>query len=781
MMYNSSSIILNKLRGSILKKIKEHFIVISVLLLASFIFVGPYLIKDLPFVYGGDLQPSWYAFYTEMQNLISISAIIQHFRLPFYSWSMFLGNNFWSSKAFYGLSDIFNYITLYLPVHFYTAFVIQTVLKIILSGYTFFLLAKNWKEDFKANLLVAIAYALSSWMIYFIGQTSFVSFYALFPLYILGIDQYYKKSNPILFIISTTLLLFTNFYLSFSMIIFTVLYTYYRYFLLHYNLKGFYKETSLLILYAIIAVSITAVIIYPTALYMFGNDRVGEIKYFLIFDQIRIYLHQLVSAFVPSELIIYQDNPFETGAHNTREILLYSGSVSALLITQFLSDKNKQYEKATLILFSILIIIFFLPIGDSMMQGFSQASFRWLYLFIFVNLMIAHRYLSDLSLISIKTLKITLVSIVSLLIIVYLISVTLDTGITHLLDYPRTSGAFVLSIIGLIFAYLIFNKFRKNLLLLLIILTFTELSYAGYLNLVSRRMNPDRTWLFEERVTEMLQSYPNELNDFLDSLEPSNPFEYYRVFVPQESVYWSYSHNMAVHYQLQGLMTYDSIYAPSFNDLKTITDEVKAFSSDWLFDIRNADLVNFLNTKYAIVVNESELPHSDFTLIVDGYREAFKIYRNELYRPLGTIYTDIIDYDTYKSFYQNDLSLLESTLIVHVDDLSSINKLIGTSNNLSWNAINHYDNHLDGSFVTETNGFMVLTLPYDAGWKIRINGETVKSYQVNGGFIGIPVVQGENILEMDFVPIGFKTGAIVSVLGLLSFIVVLLKQFYKKN
>lgn len=751
------------------------------MLLASFIFIGPYLIKNLPFVYGGDLQPSWYAFYTEMQNLISVSAILQHFRLPFYSWTMFLGNNFWASKAFYGLSDIFNYITLYLPVHFYTAFEIQTAIKITLAGYTFFLLAKQWKDDFKANILVSIAYALSAWMIYFIGQTSFASYYALFPLYILGIEQFYKKHNPILYIISTVLLLFTNFYLFFSVIIFTVIYTYYRYFNLHSSLKGFYRKTLELLVYAIISVLITAVIIYPTALYMFGNDRVGAIKLFLTFDQIRIYLHQLVSIFLPSHLVIYQDNPFETGAHNSREILLWAGSVTALLIPQFISDKNKVFKKSTSLLYIALLIIFFLPIGDSIMHGLSQASFRWLFIFVFTNLMVVHQYLSNLDKINTRSLKISLNSILSLMAVVYVVSITLDTGITHIFDYPRTSGAFLFSALGIIITYFVLTKVKQKTIIILIVLTFIEMSYAGYLNLVSRRMDESRTWIFEERVTEMLQSYPDELNNYLNSLEPSNPYEYYRVYVPQTSVYWSYSHNMASHYQLQGLMTYDSLYAPSFNDLKSITDEVKAFSSDWLFDIQNADLVNFLNTKYAIVVDETELPHPHFTLIVDGYREAFKIYRNDLYRPLGTLYTDIIDYYSYKSFYNNDLSMLETTVIAHTSDLTQIQSYIGSNNNLTWYTINHYDNHLDGNFVTQDKGFMVLTLPYDKGWKIRINGNNVESFQVNGGFIGIPVMAGENTLEMDFVPTGFKEGAILTVAGILLFILVIIRQYFLKK
>lgn len=763
-----------------MKNIRKYLLLISLLILASFIFIGPYLLKNLPFVYGGDLQPQWYEFYTEIQKQVSLSAIIKYFRFPFYSWDIFLGNNFWASKVYYGLSDVFNYFTLYLPVHFYTAFEIQLVLKIMVAGLSFYYLAKEINENFRANVIVALAYALSSWMIYYIGQMTFASFYALFPLYLLGLEKYYKNKSFVLYIISTAFLLMTNFYLFFSLVIFTIIYVFYRYYVIHKNYHGFIKSTSILFIYAIIAVLITAIFIYPTVLYMFGNDRLGELKQFLVFPDIQIYLHQLVSQFLPSHLVIYQDNPFETSSHTTREILFWAGSINALLLPQILSEKDREFKKASLIVIITLLIIFIFPIGNSIMHGFSQASFRWLFLFISFNLLLTNRYLSDLTKLNLKILKISLLSIIGLMLIVLLISISIDTSINEILNYPRTLFAFVFSITGILLTYFFIINKNKNTLTFLLVLTFIELTFAGYLNLVQRRMDETRTWEFENNVTHVLEGYPNQLNELLDSLEPGNAEEYYRVFIPHDSIYWQYSHNMSIHYNLQGLMTYDSTYAPSFNDMKTLTDEVKAFNSDWLFNILNEDLVNFLNMKYAIVLDESELPHKDFTLMVEGYLDAFNIYRNDQYRPLGTLYSDIIDYDTYASFYQNDLSLLNTTIIAKNENIKKIQTYMGSNLSLVWNSINHYDNHLDGSFVTKDKGFMVLTLPYDKGWQVKVNNQIVKTYSVNGGFIGIPVEQGSNTLEMNFIPEGFKMGTILSLIGVLSFIGLLFKPLFRK-
>ncbi len=60
---------------------------------------------------------------------------------------------------------------------------------------------------------------------------------------------------------------------------------------------------------------------------------------------------------------------------------------------------------------------------------------------------------------------------------------------------------------------------------------------------------------------------------------------------------------------------------------------------------------------------------------------------------------------------------------------------------------------------------MVITLPYDEGWKILVNENEVKKYEVNGGFIGIPINQGKIILRCILYQKGFKFGLIMSVIG----------------
>ena len=140
------------------------------------------------------------------------------------------------------------------------------------------------------------------------------------------------------------------------------------------------------------------------------------------------------------------------------------------------------------------------------------------------------------------------------------------------------------------------------------------------------------------------------------------------------------------------------------------------------------------------------------------------IYENKDFRPLGTTYNSAL---TYEEFMQTNQSLYElnNIVICNNENLEEIKALVKRDTKSELNNIQYGGNQLTGDIKSDNGGFMVITLPYDEGWKILVNENEVKKYEVNGGFIGIPINQGENHIEMYFVPKGFKFGLIMSVIG----------------
>lgn len=754
-------------------------ILLLILIISGMIF--PYIFTNTPFEYGGDLKPSGFSFYQELKDLFSIRKVLSGI-FPFYSWNLFLGTNFWASKSFYVVGDIFNYLTMWIPTHFYNVVEFLTVVRLLISGILFYVLLNQFSSNKQANIIGAISYAFSAWVIFFLGQMSFVSFYALLPLYFIGIELYIRKRSYLLFIISVAVLLFTNYYFFFSLSMFSPLYFTYRYYNHHSGFEGFIKNTLVLIGYYLIGVLITGIITIPTIYYMLANDRVGQMSFSLFYDYIKINMHLITGMFVPSQVYIYRNNVFETGGHTTREITLWAGTLTAFLLPQFLSDKDKRFKISTAIFYGIMLVILFTPIGGSIMHGFSESSFRWTLLFIIMNLIVSNRYLSNLDSINLQNLKTSLLVIIIIILTSIPFTLLGSEGIGLIFsDYLIQFLLFIaVAFVFCAFAVLIILNKKSRMLFLIGLTTLELFAYSSFIIGYSRRL-PLGSWDFINAATSVLQDNPNELNQYLDDLYPDNKYMYYRTYVPHDSLYWDYSHNQNIHYQLKGLMTYDSTYAPSFNDLKRIAPQVKDYDSDWIFNIKDPDLVDFLNTKYAIVVNEEELPHKDFKLITDSYRGSLKIYENMNYRSLGTSYTAIKSYEQVEQSSTIDLKILSTHVLAHQKDFEEIQAYLQSNEPSNLEHIEYFDNQLTGVIHTDDVSFMVVTLPYDKGWKVLINGKVVDVYQVNGGFMGIPLEAGENRLEMYFMPEGFKLGLMMTVAGCLIFVILVVKFLARRG
>ena len=726
----------------------------------------PYLIKGLPFEYGGDLKPTYFPYYTEFRSLIA--QFVKKGQLPFYSWNLFLGNNFWASKSFYMLGDIYYYFSLLFNVHFYDIFKIQTIVKLIVSTLSMYALLRYLKTSYIPSFILSLCFGFSSWVIFFLGQPMFVSAYSFTPLFFLAVEIYLREKKITLFILSTSLLLLTNYYMFFSLSFFTPFYYTARYYAIRQGFKDFIKDTAWLIGVYIVSVLTTMVLILPSFINIIQNDRVGTFYLAFFFDQPEIYFHQLQALFVPSQNVIYQDyNVFETGSHVTRELCLWAGSITSLLLPQFLTDRDKNYKYSMMGLYLFMFLLLIIPSGNMMILGFSSPSFRWTYLFIIVNLINAARYLSNIDLIHSLNLKVSMIVIACILVF----NVPLAHVVTgSLSEFMDNIGLFYLSLVSLVTFLLIYFMIKQNkkwTLIGILVITIIQLASHNTWLIGFRRLNENSTYEFVDRATHVLQANPNDLNNYLNSLDDSNYSEFYRVYVPHDSLYWSYSHNHNLHYQLKGLMTYDSTYAPSFNDMKKLVPSVKDFESDWIFNIKDAELIDFLSTKYAIVVSAEELPHTNFKLIQDNYQGSLLVYENLEYTSVGELYTDVISFNHVMDLSEeNRLPYLLSHVIAKGNDLEEIKSYLGSTTG-QLEHIDYHNNYFYGDITTSEKGFMILKIPFDSGWEIKVNGVVVDKYQVNGGFIGIPVQSGYNEVVMNFIPSGFKLGLILSVLGVL--------------
>lgn len=66
------------------------------------------------------------------------------------------------------------------------------------------------------------------------------------------------------------------------------------------------------------------------------------------------------------------------------------------------------------------------------------------------------------------------------------------------------------------------------------------------------------------------------------------------------------------------------------------------------------------------------------------------------------------------------------------------------------------------------NQYLFLTIPFDKAWKVKVDGEVRPPAMVFGALTVVPLKLGDKIVEMNYVPIGFKLGFVISLLAFLA-------------
>ena len=63
---------------------------------------------------------------------------------------------------------------------------------------------------------------------------------------------------------------------------------------------------------------------------------------------------------------------------------------------------------------------------------------------------------------------------------------------------------------------------------------------------------------------------------------------------------------------------------------------------------------------------------------------------------------------------------------------------------------------------TEAGGTLFLSIPYDEGWSITVDGEKKTAKKLFDAFMGIELSPGSHVIEMHYMPQGLKMGAAIS-------------------
>ena len=111
------------------------------------------------------------------------------------------------------------------------------------------------------------------------------------------------------------------------------------------------------------------------------------------------------------------------------------------------------------------------------------------------------------------------------------------------------------------------------------------------------------------------------------------------------------------------------------------------------------------------------------------------------------------------------------------DYISKQNQLLENS----FDNIEHTNNKLSFETNYDTSKMIVLSVPYDQGWKLKVNGVDTKIYKVNAGFIGMVAPSGRNEYVLEYTTPGIDVGLSISLISLLLILAMMALDKKKKR
>lgn len=190
-----------------------------------------------------------------------------------------------------------------------------------------------------------------------------------------------------------------------------------------------------------------------------------------------------------------------------------------------------------------------------------------------------------------------------------------------------------------------------------------------------------------------------------------------------------------------------------------------------------------LHSVFSVKYNLTREDSSYFLL--RGYRkiaqvEGVHVLKNDFVLPLGFTYTNYMRLDEFRKLspFQKDAAFLRAAIIEN--DESPENLKIRTNlreitatdtlptfdlamyraltDSLAIDTLaiqTHSQNNISGTIDMNRSGILFFSIPYDRGWRLRVDGKETPLQLTNIGFSGVFLEKGKHSIELEFWPLYF--------------------------
>ena len=752
--------------------------------------------------------------------------------------------------SYYGLLSpivLISYMLPFMSMTLYT--VISSIALIILSGYLFYKWLFNNDFSSKVCFISSLIFILATPFIFHMHRhIMFVNYMPFLIMSLIGIDKLIKNGKKSYFVIGVFLMIMTSYYYSVCGLLVIGTYYIFKYleFNKEFNTKKFVKDLTVMIMLALLAVSLSAILLLPTiytlmqgrseatetftllklltpnlkvhkifcGTYQIGLSMIGFVSFLYLFfskkrENITLGVLTGVVLFIP--LFMYLLNG---GLYLREKCFIPYIPLVSYMIAKFIKD---LYEgKIDLKKFVIYLLIINIPL-----YFFNRRQWCYLYLLgIIICLILLYYKKGYKYLLCILVIGVSFVHALvranweDVLTIEYykelfspLYANAIDEVISKDSGYYRTNNmVYPLRTVNKIYN----NKYYTT--------NFYSSTYNGY---------------YLDFIREVMNTNTAEYNYFLISASSNILFNKYmgvKYIYSDHDLGLGYTkifNNMYMNNEVfpLGYVSYNSINEEEFDKLdypfnievlmnnvisKTSNNHINDLHMkkiDLSFEIRN------MNTDNITITNEEEgyklVVKSDDTFTVKLNdkldNQLLFITLNGLNRNScsnGNTFININNVNnmiTCSSWPYHNKN--ESFTYLLSGDLDELNVEIGKGTYIikslesytldydyvkysnrnvdSFNITEITDNKIAGSITAKQDGYFVMSVPYDEGFTIKVNGKIVEKELVNKAFIGFKIDKGTYDVEIMYNSPLLREGKIISLLSV--FVLIAVIYYDKKN
>ncbi len=751
----------------------------------------PFIITDNGyFIFYGDFNVQQIPFYQMCHNAVRNGA---------FGWNSAtdLGVNFIGSYSFYLLGSPFFWLTIPFPNSFVPYLMGPLlILKFACAAFTAYLFIRRFTRTPEAARLGGILYAFCGFSIYNIFFNHFHEAIIVFPLLLLAIELFVTENRRGVFALAVCLAAVVNYFFFYGMVVFAFIYFFIR--LFSKSFKITIGRFFALAFEAIIGFLMSAAILLPSAICVFGIDRTGEFLLgwnAIVYGREQIYLNIIECFFFPPDLparpVFFPDANVKWSSLGGWLPMLSMSGVFAYCI-------NKKGSSFKRIICTCFVFALF-PILNSSFSLFNNSYYaRWFYMPILIMTLVTVIALEDNDIEWDSALKWNGFITLAFVIIIGLFPQRNSDGeIIFGLFTDSTSATYrtrfwvtsVIALASVLCTTLLIKNYRKR------DRTFFNIA-VSFVCIISI--------IYGVVFISGGQSHSYDSSVVIDSLIKGNitlegDKDRFRI-----DTYDSMD-NTGMFYGYQSINAFHSIVPDSVVDFYKYIGEERSVASRPETD--NYALRNLLSVKYVLNLdgqkpfedeNETKMPHYKFIKM----QTSHNIYENQCYIPLGFCYSSYVDYD-YSDQLTEELRanmMLKGVLLTdeQIERFSSFLSAVDTSKGLTYDktalvsdcealaktaadSFKYTDNGFKAVFNTDKDTLAFFSVPFEQGWSAYVNGKEVKIEKVNVGFMAVPIGKGNSEVTFIYETPGLYNGILITAGSTILFIIYIIICAATKN